>query len=154
MNLQSIQAKSAMLIRKPVHDVFEAFVNPAITSQFWFTKGSGRLDTHKHIQWDWEMYDFSTKVNVKAIEKDKRILVEWVMGDCVSTIEWIFKPMKTGTYVTIINSGFQGMEHEMYMQALNSTEGFTFVLAGAKAYLEHGIKMNFVADKFPEGLPK
>jgi uncharacterized protein YndB with AHSA1/START domain len=28
-------AKAAMLIRRPVADVFEAFVDPAITSKFW-----------------------------------------------------------------------------------------------------------------------
>ena len=37
-------AKAEMLIRRPVTEVFEAFVNPAITSRFWFTKGSGRLE--------------------------------------------------------------------------------------------------------------
>lgn len=36
-------AETGMLIRKPVSEVFEAFVNPDITSRFWFTKGSGRL---------------------------------------------------------------------------------------------------------------
>lgn len=30
-------AKTAMLIRKPVADVFEALVNPEITAKFWFT---------------------------------------------------------------------------------------------------------------------
>jgi uncharacterized protein YndB with AHSA1/START domain len=29
--------------------VFEAFVDPAITSKFWFTKGSGRLETGKQM---------------------------------------------------------------------------------------------------------
>jgi uncharacterized protein YndB with AHSA1/START domain len=33
-------AKAEMLTRKPVAEVFEAFVNPAITSKFWFSKGS------------------------------------------------------------------------------------------------------------------
>jgi hypothetical protein len=33
-------------------DVFEAFVNPDITTQFWFTKGSGRLEAGKQVQWD------------------------------------------------------------------------------------------------------
>jgi len=33
-----------MLIRKPVAEVFEAFTNPKITSKFWFTKGSGKLE--------------------------------------------------------------------------------------------------------------
>jgi uncharacterized protein YndB with AHSA1/START domain len=38
---------TGMLIRRPVGDVFEAFVNPDITTQFWFTKSSGRLEAGK-----------------------------------------------------------------------------------------------------------
>ena len=37
-------AKAEMLIRKPVVEVFEAFVNPAVTTRFWFTKSSGRVE--------------------------------------------------------------------------------------------------------------
>lgn len=62
-------AKTEMLIRRPVAEVFEAFVNPAITSKFWFTKASGRLESGKQIRWDWEMYDLSLQVNVKTIER-------------------------------------------------------------------------------------
>src|SRR6266851_2430254 len=39
-NLQLTRApmtSTGMLIRKPVTDVFEAFVNPNVTTQFWFT---------------------------------------------------------------------------------------------------------------------
>jgi hypothetical protein len=49
-NLQLKQvpmAKTGMLIRKPVADVFEAFINPDITTKFWFTKSSGRLEVGK-----------------------------------------------------------------------------------------------------------
>jgi uncharacterized protein YndB with AHSA1/START domain len=41
---QTPMATAEMLIRRPVPEVFEAFVNPAITSKFWFTKGSGRAN--------------------------------------------------------------------------------------------------------------
>ena len=58
-------AKSEMLIRKPVAEVFEAFVNPEITTRFWFTKSTGRLEAGKHITWTWEIYDISVQVNVK-----------------------------------------------------------------------------------------
>jgi hypothetical protein len=34
---------TGMLIRRPVADVFEALVNPAITSQFWFTRAAEGL---------------------------------------------------------------------------------------------------------------
>src|SRR5678815_1004503 len=60
--------KTGMLIRKPVTDVFEAFIDPEITTKFWFTKSSGRLETGKQIRWEWEMYNSGTDVNVKAIE--------------------------------------------------------------------------------------
>lgn len=36
---------TGMLIRRPVMDVFEAFIDPDITTTFWFTKSSGRLET-------------------------------------------------------------------------------------------------------------
>jgi hypothetical protein len=43
-----------MLIRKPVADVFEAIVTPEITTNFWFTKASGRLEIGKSVQWERE----------------------------------------------------------------------------------------------------
>jgi uncharacterized protein YndB with AHSA1/START domain len=66
------RAKAEMLIRRPVAEVFEAFVDPAITSKFWFTKGSGRLEPGKQVQWDWEMYDFSVQVTIRTIERNSR----------------------------------------------------------------------------------
>ena len=56
-------AKAEMLIRKPIADVFEAFINPEITTKFWFTKSTGKLKAGKQITWTWEMYDVSTQVN-------------------------------------------------------------------------------------------
>ena len=52
--LQAPVAKAQMLIRKPVAQVFEALVDPAITSRYWFSKGSGRLEAGKQVRWDWE----------------------------------------------------------------------------------------------------
>ena len=43
-------AKTGMLIRRPVADVFEAFINPEITTKFWFTKSSGKLETGKQVK--------------------------------------------------------------------------------------------------------
>ena len=80
-------AKAEMLIRKPVAEVFEAFANPAITSRFWFTKGSGRLEAGKEVRWDWEMYGFSIQAKVKAVEKNPRILIEWPGDGAPTTVE-------------------------------------------------------------------
>jgi uncharacterized protein YndB with AHSA1/START domain len=146
-------ASTGMLIRKPVAEVFEAFVDPAITSRFWFSHGSARLQAGRQVRWDWQMYDVSVQVAVKAVEQDRRILIEWGNPDAATTVEWQFtaRPNHT-TFVDITNRGFQGNGDEMVKQALDSTGGFVLVLAGAKAFLEHGIALNLVADRFPDGL--
>ncbi len=148
---KALIANAAMLIRRPVAEVFEAFVNPAITREFWFTKGSARLEEGKEVRWEWEMYGAATTVQVKALQKNKRILVQWQGAHGPTTVEWVFEP-RTGetTFVSVTNSGFRGTDAEIVEQALDSTAGFTIVLAGLKAYLEYKICLNLVADRFPD----
>lgn len=146
-------AKTGMLIRKPVTDVFEAFVNPEITTKFWFTKSSGRLEADKQVQWDWEMYGISIPVTVKCLEPLKRIVIEWPGRSGPSTVEWLFRPLEDGsTFVSITNSGFVGNGDELVSQATDSTQGFSLVLAGLKALLEHNVQLNLVADRYPKGV--
>ncbi len=157
-NLQLTQipvAKAEMLIRRPVAEVFEAFINPTITTKFWFTRSSGRLEPGKQVQWDWEMYDVSSQVSVKAIEEQKRILIEWSGYSAPNLVEWIFTALADDTtFVSITNTGFSGNGDELVNQAMGSTAGFTLVLCGLKAFLEHNIILNLVADRFPKGLEK
>jgi uncharacterized protein YndB with AHSA1/START domain len=146
-------AKTGMLIRKPVADVFEAFINPDITTKFWFTKSSGRLEVGKQVQWDWETYGISIPVTAKVIEANKRIVIEWPGYGSPTTVEWIFAPQEDGTtFVSITNAGFTGDGDALVKQATDSTQGFSLVLAGLKALLEHNVRLNLVADRFPKGI--
>lgn len=45
MTLESAPvARAQVMIRRPAAEVFEAFVDPGVTTRFWFTKSSGRLE--------------------------------------------------------------------------------------------------------------
>jgi len=141
-----------MQIRRPPGELFEAFADPAITSRFWFTHGSGRLEPGARVRWEWAMYGFSVDVEVRAADLE-RIEVGWSAYGAPSTIEWRLTPLPDGTtFVGIANSGFAGSEAEKIKAAIDATEGFAFVLAGAKAWLEHGVELNLVRDRFPKGL--
>lgn len=139
-------AKAEMLIRKPVEEVFQAFIDPAITSKFWFTKGSGKLEPGKTVHWEWDMYGAAADIAVKAIEENKRILIDFGY-----TVEWIFTSRADNeTFVTITSSGFTGDADQKAEQAIDAMGGFTMVLCGLKALLEHGILLNLVYDKAPD----
>jgi len=144
-------AETGMLIRRLPKDVFRSFVEPAVTTKFWFTDSSGRLEAGRRVRWDWSMYGVHVDVKVVALEEDKRILIEWRSGDEVATqVEWKFEQQPDGTtFVTIRNSGFVGSDEEKVRQAMDSTEGFSLVLAGLKGLLEHGVELNLVRDRHP-----
>jgi hypothetical protein len=55
------------------------------------------------------MYGVSTNVEVKAIERDTRILIEWNGPEDPSSVEWTFEPKgHDRTFVVIKNWGFRG----------------------------------------------
>ncbi len=140
-----------MLIRKPVATVFQAIIDPAITTNFWFTKSSGQLEVGKTITWEWEMYGFSTKVFVKDIIPNRKISTEW--GDPVTAVDYEFTALTDNTtYVVIRNYGFHETGDDLIQAVQENTGGFTTVLDGMKAYLEHNIKLNLIGDKFPKEL--
>lgn len=85
---------------------------------------------------------------VKQLEPNRRIRV--VSSD-QTEIEWVFTPRANNeTFVTITNSGFTGTGDEIVGQAIDSMGGYTMVLCGLKALLEHNVVLNLVADKAPD----
>jgi len=146
-------AKTGMLIRKPAAEVFDAFIDPEITTKFWFTKSNGKLQAGKQVQWQWEMYDISIPVTAKAIEPNKRIVIEWPGHKTPTTVEWSFERQSDGaTFVGITEVGFSGDGDEILKMVADSSQGFSLVLAGLKALLEHNIRLNLVADRHPRGI--
>jgi uncharacterized protein YndB with AHSA1/START domain len=146
-------AKTGMLIRKPVEQVFEAIVDPGITSKFWFSRGSGRLETGKVVTWTWESHDVSIEVTVKAVEPNKRVLIEWPGYSGPTKVEWTFQPLPGGaTFVRVSESGWTGEADQLLRYVADSTQGFTLMLAGLKALLEHDIRLGLTEDRYPKGI--
>lgn len=132
-----------MLIRQPAATVFDAFRDPAITTKFWFTKSSGLLEENKTVIWEWEMYGAKAAIEVLKIVPHHLITISWDNGKA----DFMFKSISSGTYVEIAYYNYP--EDTPTASIADNVSGFTTVLDGAKAWLEHGLKLNLIADKFP-----
>lgn len=143
--------KQQMLFRVPVDRVFNAFVDPAVTTKFWFTHSDGPLRTGRTVNWEWRMYGCSTQVRVLDLEPDKRIKIEWGDENGRSDVEWMFAQRPDdSTLVTITNDNFSSAAETRMAEAIDSMGGFSLVLANAKAYLEHNIDLKLIADHAPD----
>lgn len=143
--------KTQMLIRKPAREVFNAFIDPAVTTKFWFSNSNGKLEIGKRRRWDWEMFGVGGDVEAKAIEPDSRILIEW--PEDRSTTEWRFEPRgDNATLVKITYTGADASGDALLAQATDNMQGYSLVLAGAKFWLEHGVAPKLVVDSKPDDL--
>lgn len=146
-------ARTGMLIRRPLDAVFEAFVDPVAITHFWFTGSTGRLESGAIVTWTWGMYGVSDEVTVLEFIEGERVAFRWSGPDAPNTVIWTFTALGPDrTFVDVVNHGFSGAGEERTAAALDSVGGFGWVLAGAKAWLEHGIELNLVGDRFPAEL--
>jgi uncharacterized protein YndB with AHSA1/START domain len=139
--------KVGMLIRRKPAVVFQAIVDPGITSKIWYTKSSGKMTPGARLTWEWEMYGVSSQVCVKAVEENSRVLFTWsgYTPDTPTTVEFRFLPMRDDTtYVEVTETGFTGTGDELVRYVADSTGGFTFLVSSLKALLEHDVVLGLV----------
>ena len=155
-NLELTRAPSVevgMLIRRPPRAVFEALVDPGVTTRFWFTKSSGRLGPGAMVRWEWEMYAAEAKVWVREFEEDQRVVFDWGDEDATTTVEFRIVPHgDDGAYLQVTETGLDGDGDEVVARALDSTGGFTFMVCALKALLEHDVVLTVVPDAHPPDL--
>lgn len=144
-----IEAKVDIRVRTPVERVYEAFVDPDLITQFWFTRAESRLEQGKRTRWYWDMYGISDEIYVHALEPNRRIRIEWSFPDSYF-VEWRFEPHGAHTHVTIICDGFKGDGDAQLFTALDASSGFPFVLSSLKAWIEHGVRLTLVEDRAPD----
>ena len=142
-----------MLVRRPPADVFQALVDPDITTRFWFTKSNGKVVSGASLQWDWEMYGVSAKVSVKDVDENRRIVFDWGDYEETTTVEFRFVPLgDDATYLHVTETGLSGDGDALVARVAGSTGGFTIALCALKALLEHDVVLTVVRDRFPKGL--
>jgi len=146
--MNNVVIETQMLIRKPVAEVFNAFVDPEITRKFWFTSSTGQLMENKNVDWYWEKYEVTTSVFVEQLINNQFIQIMW--GEPKSTVDFIFEKISDNeTYIRIRNYDIPLDDSELIAFVIKHTNDFTTLLDGCKAYLEYGAQLNLVNDRLP-----
>jgi len=142
-------AKFGMLTRRPASEVFSAFTDPDTITKFWFSRSTGPLEKGAVVHWQFCEHG-SCEVRVLEFEENRRLRIAWAGPDeHPTTVTWIFEPrIPDTTYVRIVNEGFSGDGDAMVGAALDASGGFATVLTAAKAYLEFGVSLPIVEDRF------
>jgi uncharacterized protein YndB with AHSA1/START domain len=132
-----------MLIRRPVAEVFRAFVEPDRITRFWLEGTTGPLAKGAQVTWRFMVPGATETVTVTDFEDQRHIGFDWSDGIKVSmTFE---AHGKGSTKLAVEATGFRGETAEV--AAVDATEGFTIVLCDLKTFLETGRSASLVRDK-------
>lgn len=138
---EKLEIKAKIQISKPVHEVFEAIVNPEKMSNYFISKSTGRMEEGKELVWNFPEFDIDVPVSIGKIEKDKYISYSWdAENGAKPLVEMNLEAKGNTTLVTITEKSMNNDEAGIKWLKSN-TEGWANFLACLKAYLEYGINL-------------
>jgi uncharacterized protein YndB with AHSA1/START domain len=140
--------KVAIQVKKAMHDVFEAIVDPEKMSQYFISASTGRMEAGKEVHWSFPEFEGSFPVQVDRIEKDKFISFHWDMNKIKHLVEITLSKFGEGSTVITITEKSAGKEKAGLDWLKGNTEGWTNFLAFLKAYLEYSINLRTGAFEF------
>lgn len=130
----TIRSRVTLLISSTPEKIYTAFIEPDQLTQFWLSKASGPLRIGQPVRWDFMVAGAKVDTTATVMVAGRRLAWNW--DDSSVTIE--FEPVGNETAVTIVNDRFSQQGTALVDIALDATEGFAFVLADLKTFMESG----------------
>jgi len=140
MRTEEMIINAGLQVQKPVHEVFEAIVNPALMSNYFISDGSGRMEEGRELTWHFPEFPDDVPVRVGRIEKDRYISYYWDVDGREHLSEIHLEPYGEGsTVVRITERSISGTPDLNWLKG--NTEGWANFLACLKAWLEYGVHL-------------
>jgi uncharacterized protein YndB with AHSA1/START domain len=141
MSSQLLEISTKIQVQKPVTEVFEAIVDPEKMSNYFISRGSGRMEAGREISWSWNEVAGEYPVQVQKIEPNKYISFHWEAAGRQTLVEMNLDAQEDGsTLVTITEKSMENNENGLKWLKEN-TGGWMNFLDCLKAYLEYGINL-------------
>jgi uncharacterized protein YndB with AHSA1/START domain len=141
MENQLLEIKTALQIQKPVHEVFEAIVDPKKMSNYFISKSSGRMEEGKELIWRFPEFDMEFPVRVSKITRDKYISYYWDSDGHELLVEMTLTGMAGNSTLVTITEKSRKNDESGIKWLKGNTEGWANFLSCLKAYLEYGINL-------------
>lgn len=150
---QTLEIKASIQVQKPIHEVFEAIVDPAKMTNYFISESNGRMEEGKKLTWFFPEFKTPVPVRIGKIEKDKYISFFWNAEDGKELfVEINLDAKDAGNTLVIVTEKSRDNDEAGIKWLKGNTEGWANFLACLKAYLEYGINLrkgafDFMRDK-------
>lgn len=131
-------ARATIQIQKPVAEVFEGIVDPAIMTNYFISESSGRMEPGKELTWKFPEFPDEMAIRDIKTETNQSVSFVWGKGTVVSIL--LEAQPDNSTVVKVTEDG-KDYNEENVKWVIGNTEGWANFLACMKAWLEYGVQL-------------
>jgi uncharacterized protein YndB with AHSA1/START domain len=136
----ALQAKAQIEIGKPVHQVFEAIVDPSKMARYFISSGNRRMENGKTVHWTFDTGG-CIGAKVKRIEPDRSVSFSWSASGVEALVTIELEPLGNGGASISVSESDWPPNEKGIARCLEQTKGWMHFLCCMKAYLEFGINL-------------
>jgi uncharacterized protein YndB with AHSA1/START domain len=141
VQLMKLKVKVEKKISKPIHEVFEAIVNPEKMSNYFISSASGQLEEGKTIIWRWDDVGAELPITVKKVDKNNFISFLWSASGIKTSVEINLTSLNDDTTLVIVHEDGWESDEEGIKRFGQQTQGWVDMVTCLQAYLEYGINL-------------
>jgi uncharacterized protein YndB with AHSA1/START domain len=141
MTPSTLEIKAAIQIQKSSHEVFEAIADPEKMSNYFISKGSGRMEDGKQIMWRFPEFDMEFPIRVNKTDQDKYISYYWEVDQLELLVEITLTQVADNSTLVNVTEKSRNNDEAGIKWLKGNTEGWANFLACLKAWLEYGINL-------------
>ena len=137
----TLEIQIERVLPKPIHEVFEAIVDPQKMKRYFITESSGPMQEGKTVTWTWADYNAIQDISIEKIRPPTLIAFSWTPHSTPTHVDITLTPIQpTQTRVHIRETGWEPTPEGIASFAEN-VQGWTDFLLSLKAYLQYGINL-------------
>lgn len=141
MNSNQLEITARIQIQKSANNVFEGIVNPEKMSNYFISKGSGRMEEGVSLTWYFPEFQEGFPVKVGKIIRNELITFLWDSNDQKTEVSIELTPKTVNNTLVTVTEKSKENKPDGIIWLKGNTEGWANFLACLKAYLEYGINL-------------
>jgi len=141
MTTEKLEIEVAMQIQKPVHQVFDAIINPDTMSYYFISKSTGMMEEGSELIWNFPEFELDYPVRVGKIIKDKYISFYWLVDEIELLVEMTLTEKENNSTLVTITEKSRDNDLKGLKWLSGNSFGWANFLTCLKGYLEYRIKL-------------
>lgn len=139
--VETLDIIAKIQILRPLHEVFEAIVDPGKMTNYFISQSNGRMESGRSLVWRFPEFDMGVPVDMGKVIHDSFISYIWDNDGIKTTVEMHLSAVNDNATIVEVTEKSMKNDEAGIKWLKQNTEGWANFLSCLKAWLEYGINL-------------